>query len=86
MSITIEATYEEGVLKPDKPLELPEHHQVLVTIHPGKSLTEEGYGLLRFTRDPKIIKRVAEGDEFSQLASNDMDFDRVPGLTRYSPK
>lgn len=32
MSITINATYEDGVLKPAQPLPLSEHAQVLVTV------------------------------------------------------
>src|SRR5437868_4065396 len=32
MTITIEATYEDGVLKPAEPLPLPEHAQVRVTV------------------------------------------------------
>jgi predicted DNA-binding antitoxin AbrB/MazE fold protein len=35
MTITIDATYEDGVLKPAQPLPLAEHAQVRVTVEPG---------------------------------------------------
>ena|SRR5947208_1956400 len=34
MTITIDATYEDGVLKPARPLPLSEHAQVRVTVEP----------------------------------------------------
>jgi predicted DNA-binding antitoxin AbrB/MazE fold protein len=34
MTITVEATYEDGVLKPAQPLALAEHEKVLVTVEP----------------------------------------------------
>lgn len=46
MSITIDATYEDGVLKPAQPLPLSEHAQVRVTVEeqqtPHHSLLEFG--------------------------------------------
>jgi predicted DNA-binding antitoxin AbrB/MazE fold protein len=35
MSITIDATYEDGVLKPSQPLPFSEHQQVRVTVEAG---------------------------------------------------
>jgi predicted DNA-binding antitoxin AbrB/MazE fold protein len=37
MTQTITATFEDGVLKPTQPLDLPEHTQVQITIEPSKS-------------------------------------------------
>jgi predicted DNA-binding antitoxin AbrB/MazE fold protein len=34
MTITVDATYEDGVLKPAQPLALREHEQVRVTVEP----------------------------------------------------
>lgn len=34
MTITVEATYEDGVLKPSQPLALAEHEKVRVTVEP----------------------------------------------------
>ena len=33
MSMVVDATYENGVLKPDRPLPLAEHEKVQVTVH-----------------------------------------------------
>jgi predicted DNA-binding antitoxin AbrB/MazE fold protein len=41
MTQTIEAIYEEGVLKPLQPLDLPEHQPVSITIHVSPSETPE---------------------------------------------
>jgi predicted DNA-binding antitoxin AbrB/MazE fold protein len=36
MSITVEAVYENGVLKPAQPLPLEEHQKVSVTVEPAR--------------------------------------------------
>lgn len=36
MAITIDATYENGVLKPAQPLPLSEHEKVRVTVEPSR--------------------------------------------------
>jgi len=41
MTQTIEAVYEEGVLKPLQPLDLPEHQPVSITIHVHPAETSE---------------------------------------------
>jgi len=38
---TITATFEDGVLKPEQPLDLPEHAQVQITIELPKSALQE---------------------------------------------
>ncbi|MEX2139364.1 MAG: antitoxin family protein [Pirellulales bacterium] len=40
MSITIDATYEDGVLKPAQPLPLAEHEKVRVTVEPQPAPTQ----------------------------------------------
>jgi predicted nucleic acid-binding protein len=42
----------------------------------------QAFGLL--TNDALIVA-VMQANSLSYLASNDADFDRVPGLTRYAP-
>lgn len=44
MTITIEATYEGGVLKPLEPLPLKEHEKVRVSVHSERSPLLEAYG------------------------------------------
>ena len=49
MAITVEAVYEDGVLKPVQPLPLKEHEQVRVTIQPVRNWVDETAGMLGFT-------------------------------------
>ena len=69
MAIIVEATYENGVLKPAKPLPLDEHEKVRVTIEPEVSWAERTAGLLKWTGDPEMLRRIAEDDEFGILES-----------------
>ena len=69
MSLTIEATYENGVLKPDQILPFKEHEKVRVTIEPELSWAERTAGMLQWSGDPEVLRRIAEDDEFSILES-----------------
>jgi predicted DNA-binding antitoxin AbrB/MazE fold protein len=46
MAITVEAVYENGVLKLDQPLPLPEHQKVRVTIEPALTWAERTAGIM----------------------------------------
>ncbi len=52
MSLQIEATYEDGVLKFDEVLPLKEHERVVVTIQPQTSRARQSYGLIGWSGDP----------------------------------
>ena len=67
MSIEVSATYENGVLKLDSPLPIAEHRRVTVTVHEETSRIECSYGLLGWTGDPEILRRIAEDDEFGVI-------------------
>jgi predicted DNA-binding antitoxin AbrB/MazE fold protein len=64
MPLTVEATYEDGVLKPAQPLPLKEHEKVRVTIPPATNWVQETYGICgwrgsaeeaeRFATDPEL--------------------------------
>jgi predicted DNA-binding antitoxin AbrB/MazE fold protein len=69
MSITVEATYENGTLKLSQPLPLEEHEKVQVTVQSKRSVAEETAGMLKWTGDPELLRRIAEDDEFSILES-----------------
>ena len=76
MAITVEATYENGVLKPVQPLPLiAEGSRLWVTLHiaaePDRA--RAAYGLLGWTGDPEIVRRIAEDDEFGLLEAYDHD-------------
>jgi predicted DNA-binding antitoxin AbrB/MazE fold protein len=48
MAITVEAVYENGVLKPVQPLPLKEHERVRVVIQSGPSWVERTAGMMGF--------------------------------------
>jgi predicted DNA-binding antitoxin AbrB/MazE fold protein len=49
MAITIEAVYEDGVLKPAQPLPLKEHEKVQITVKAGASRVRHSAGLMGWT-------------------------------------
>jgi predicted DNA-binding antitoxin AbrB/MazE fold protein len=49
MALTIEAVYENGVLKPSQPLPLKDHERVQVTIQPLTNSLLASYGIMGFT-------------------------------------
>ena len=57
MAITIEAIYENGVLKPVQPLPFPEHAHVQVTVDAGISRARQTAGLLRWTAAAETLER-----------------------------
>jgi predicted DNA-binding antitoxin AbrB/MazE fold protein len=69
MPITVEAIYENGVLKPRQPLPLDEHETVRITIEPRISWAERTAGMLQWTGDPEVLRRIAEDHEFGLLES-----------------
>jgi predicted DNA-binding antitoxin AbrB/MazE fold protein len=48
MTITIEATYENGVLKPLQPLPLKENEKVRISIQSEPSPLADAYGIMGF--------------------------------------
>lgn len=69
MSLRVEATYENGLLKLDGPLPLAEHERVIVNVQSKTSRTQQSYGMIGWTGDPQVLRRIAEDDEFSILDS-----------------
>jgi predicted DNA-binding antitoxin AbrB/MazE fold protein len=75
MAITVEAIYENGVLKPTQSLPLSEHERVRVSIHTTAEVekalaaVQRGYGLVPWTGDAEALRRIAEDDEFGILES-----------------
>jgi predicted DNA-binding antitoxin AbrB/MazE fold protein len=60
MSLEIEGTYEGGVLKPDEPLPLKDHERVVITVRPKTSRIRQSAGLIRWTGDPEVLRKIAE--------------------------
>jgi len=69
MAITVEAVYENGVLKPKEPLPLRENEIVRVSIESPVTWVERTAGMIPWTGDPELLRRIAEDDEFSILES-----------------
>ena len=69
MSLEVEATYEDGVLKPSQPLPLREHERVVVSVKQKVSRIRKAAGLLRWTGDPDVLKQIAEDPECGVLES-----------------
>jgi predicted DNA-binding antitoxin AbrB/MazE fold protein len=69
MSLEIGATYQDGVLRPDHRLPLAEHQRVTVTVHEEESRIERTYGLMGWSGEPEVLRRIAEDDEFSAMES-----------------
>lgn len=67
MTITIEATYENGVLKPLQPLPLKEHEKVRISVHSERSPLLEAYGIMGFKGTPEEADYFALDDEFDPL-------------------
>jgi predicted DNA-binding antitoxin AbrB/MazE fold protein len=64
MLLTVEATYENGLLKPTQPLPLREHETVRLTIQQGDTPLLRAYGILGWTGDHETLERVALDPEF----------------------
>src|ERR1019366_4757290 len=63
MSLEAEASYENGVLKLDKPFPLHEHERVTVEIKSNVSLSRRLAGSIRWTGTPEDLRRIAEDPE-----------------------
>ncbi len=69
MTITVEAVYENGVLKPTRPLPPKEHEKVTVTVAPAMSIARQTAGMVRWTGDAETLERLARDPEFGVLES-----------------
>ncbi|MGO8747780.1 MAG: antitoxin family protein [Thermoguttaceae bacterium] len=59
MAIVVEATYENGVLKPAQPLPLGEHQKVRVIVESETSPLMEAYGIVGWKGDHATLERFA---------------------------
>jgi predicted DNA-binding antitoxin AbrB/MazE fold protein len=73
MAITVEAVYENGMLKLKEPLPFKEHEAVRVTVEPAPTWTERTAGMLKWSGDPEDFRRLAEDDEFGIMESHGDD-------------
>ncbi len=64
MPFEVEATYQNGTLKLDKPLPLTENARVKITIQQETTSAKLTYGLIGWTGDPEVVRRIALDPEF----------------------
>jgi predicted DNA-binding antitoxin AbrB/MazE fold protein len=59
MTFTVEATYENGVLRPAKPIPLMESQQVQLTVHTKPTDIVQTYGILGWKGDAETVEHFA---------------------------
>lgn len=75
MTVTVEAIYQNGVLKPSQPLPLKENERVRVSIHTPVDVpsaleaVQRSHGLIQWIGDIETLRHIAEDDEFGILES-----------------
>lgn len=69
MTLTIEAIYENGVLKPARPLPFEEHEKVTLTVQPTISLARQTAGMVPWTADVETLERITRDPEFGIMES-----------------
>ena len=67
MAITVEAIYENGVLKPIQPLPLKEREQVQITVRRPSSLADQTYGMIGWSGDAGTFDRLLQESETERL-------------------
>jgi predicted DNA-binding antitoxin AbrB/MazE fold protein len=67
MALSIEALYENGVLKPSQPLPLQEHQRVRLTLETEPDWVDKTYGLVRWTGDLETLDRFSTDPELDPL-------------------
>ena len=66
MSLEVEATYANGVLKLDEPLPLKENERLTIRIVSKVSRVQASYGRIHWTGDREILRKIAEDDEIPE--------------------
>jgi predicted DNA-binding antitoxin AbrB/MazE fold protein len=65
MTFDVQATYEDGVLKPDQPLPLHEKERVTVSVKATVDLVRESYGCVPTPSDQTALDYLAHSPENS---------------------
>jgi predicted DNA-binding antitoxin AbrB/MazE fold protein len=64
MTLTVEAIYESGVLKPLQPPPLKDHERVKVAVRSGSNWVSETAGMIKWSGGHDVLRRLAEDVEF----------------------
>jgi predicted DNA-binding antitoxin AbrB/MazE fold protein len=65
MTITVEAVYENGILKPAEPLPLVNHQKVKITIQSHSDWVQETAGMFGWKGDAELAERFATDPELA---------------------
>jgi predicted DNA-binding antitoxin AbrB/MazE fold protein len=69
MAIVVEATYENGVLRPAEPLPFTEHEKVRVTVESQSAPIPQAYGIIgRKGTHEELEQILAEAEEIEELS------------------
>jgi predicted DNA-binding antitoxin AbrB/MazE fold protein len=63
MTLTVEAIYEDGVLKPVQPLPLKEHERVEVTVNLALQRVKASSGMIGWQGDAQTLERLIEEED-----------------------
>lgn len=63
MPIVTEAIFEDGVLKPVRPLPLQEHDRVRIVVENKPSVAQRTAGMIQWTGDAETFERILEEAE-----------------------
>ena len=69
MTITVEAVYENGMLKLERPLPLKEQEEVRVTVQQGPSLAEQSAGMMGWKGSAELAEYFAMDKELEYPSS-----------------
>ncbi|MGH7120531.1 MAG: antitoxin family protein [Gemmataceae bacterium] len=69
MPFTVEAIYENGLLKPAEPLPLKEREQVQLTIRRAASVADQTYGMIGWSGDTAAFDRLFQEADSDRLES-----------------
>jgi predicted DNA-binding antitoxin AbrB/MazE fold protein len=64
MSFEVEAIYEAGILKLDRPLPLDEHQRVKIVVQEQLSIARQTYGIIGWTGEQDVVRKIALDPEF----------------------
>jgi len=64
MTITIDAVFENGILRPLKPPPVPDGQRVRLTLEAIPSLTQQTAGMVKWTGDSEELQRFMEDPQF----------------------
>ncbi len=69
MILTVEAIYENGVLKPNERLPLKEHEKVTITVRPATSLARQTAGMVPWAGDAETLENTMRDPDSGILGS-----------------